>query len=516
MVPEMEHQKSFFVPDLLDKRAQLTPDRVALHCTITGRDISYTGWNAAAARTAGLLRSLGVAPGDRVAVYAMNCVEYLDVLMACSKSGAVLQNLNWRLSVPELAQIINDAGPPVLIYSGDFAEQVNALRPLLHSVRHYVAFDTPAAHGDLPFAERDTFPDAFIHRPDLQPDAPWVICYTGGTTGLPKGAILTHSNMIWNSVNTVMSWGLDRDDVAILNAPLFHTGGINVFTLPLLHAGGRSIVCRGFDADQVFDLVEGAGVTVFFGVPTMFVVMQQHPRWEQADFSRLKIVISGGAPCPMPVFEKFWARGVDFKTGYGLTEAGPNTFWLPPADIRRKPGAVGYPLLHVDVRVVGEDGREAAPGQPGHLLIRGPHVTPGYWNRPDATAATIVDGWLHTGDLAVCDEEGVYSIVGRLKDVIISGGENIYPAEVESVMHAHEAVAEAALIGLPDAHWGEVGCACVVLKPGAALTAEELTAFLLERLAKYKVPRRVVFVDELPKTGAGKIDKKLLVQHHGP
>ena len=334
-----------------------------------------------------------------------------------------------------------------------------------------------------------------------------MICYTGGTTGLPKGAILSHGNMTWNSINTVMSWGLDQDDVAILNSPLFHTGGLNVFTLPLIHAGGASILCAGFDADQVFDLIADGSVTLYFGVPTMFIVMQQHPRWPQADFSRLKLVISGGAPCPMPVFERFWEKGVDFKTGYGLTEAGPNTFWLPQADVRRKPGAVGFPLMHVDVQNVRPDGSRCAPGEPGELLIRGPHVTPGYWNNPAATAEAIRDGWLHTGDLAIRDDEGYYTIVGRLKDMIISGGENIYPAEVESVMYRHPAIKEAALIGVPDDKWGEVGRAVVVKEHD--LTEDELIDFLRGFLARYKVPKSVVFVDALPKTGAGKIDKKV-------
>jgi len=265
----------------------------------------------------------------------------------------------------------------------------------------------------------------------------------------------------------------------------------------------------------VFDLIESGAVTLYFGVPTMFVLMQQHPRWPEMDFSRLKLVINGGAPCPMPVFERFWAKGVDFKTGYGLTEAGPNTFWLPAADVRRKPGAVGFPLMHVDVRVVHPDGSECAPDEPGELLIRGPHVTPGYWNNPAATAEAIRDGWLHTGDLAARDAEGYTTIVGRLKDMIISGGENVYPAEIESVMYRHPAIKEAALIGVPDARWGEVGRAIVVVEPGTALTAEALLAFLRERLAGFKVPKSVVFADALPKTGAGKIDKKALAEQYG-
>ncbi len=512
----MIEQKSSFITDFLQRRAQLTPDRLAVRDTLTGRDITYAAWNAQANQTANFLRSLDVAQGDRVAVLATNSMPYMDVWMACGKIGAILQNLNWRLAPAEIEGLIRDAGPRVLVYSDAFIDVVNALRPAIAGVQHVVAINRQAAPADRQFAERDAHPAELVApRPDLEWDSPWVICYTGGTTGLPKGAILSHGNMTWNSINTVMSWGLDQNDVAILNSPLFHTGGLNVFTLPLIHCGGTNILCGGFDPDQVFDLIDGGGVTLFFGVPTMFVVMQGHPRWPQADFSRLKLVISGGAPCPLPVFERFWAKGVDFKTGYGLTEAGPNTFWLPGADVRRKPGAVGFPLMHVDVRVARADGSTCAAGEPGELLIRGPHVTPGYWNNPEATAQAIVDGWLHTGDLAVCDDEGYYTIVGRLKDMIISGGENVYPAEVESVMYRHPAIKEAALIGVPDDKWGEVGRAVVVVEPGTALDEAGLIAFLREHLARYKVPKSAVFVDALPKTGAGKIDKKALVERYG-
>jgi fatty-acyl-CoA synthase len=502
-----------YLGDWLDRRAQLSPQRVALIDTQHAhRRITYAEWNRAANRTAHLLRSLGVGKGDRVAILAHNCVEYLDVWFACGKLGAIMQPLNWRLTTHELAALLADATPSVLIYGPEFASHVAELRDTSPSVRHWIALDANARAGDSHhrFDARESLGDDSPPRVELNWDDPWVLCYTGGTTGTPKGAILTHGNIGANAVNTVASWGLAPDDVAILNAPLFHAGGLNVFTAPLVLIGGASIVCRAFDCDQVYDLIAESGVTLFFGVPTMFSALQQHPRWETSDWSGLKLVISGGAPCPMPIFERFWARGVDFKTGYGLTEAGPNTFWLPPEDVRRKPGAVGYPLFYIDVRAVDDSGAECAPGEVGALLIRGPHVCAGYWNRPEETARTIVDGWLHTGDLACRDSDGCYTIVGRRKDVIISGGENIYPAEVESVLCAHPAVAEAALIGVPESHWGEVGWAYVVPRPGHVLDDESLISFARERLARYKVPKRVVIAPSLPRTGAGKIDKQAL------
>lgn len=505
------------VGDWIGRRAQLTPNKTALIDTLNGnRPITYRQWSRTVNRTAHFLQDrLGVHKGDRVAILAHNCVEYLDLWFALGRIGGVLQTLNWRLTAYELEGLLADGDPVALVYGEEFTETIERLRGRVPGLVHYVALKTGAAPEDILFAEREAFTDAPLPEVDLDWDDPWVICYTGGTTGLPKGAILTHRAVTANAVNTVFSWGLAPDDVTILNAPLFHTGGLNVFTAPLVCIGGTSIVCKGFDPDQVFDLIRDASVTVFFGVPTMFIMLQQHPRWEEADFSRLKIVISGGAPCPLPVFEKFWERGVDFKTGYGLTEAGPNTFWLPPEDVRRKPGSVGFPLFHVDVRIVREDGSVCGPDEVGELIIRGPHVCAGYWNNPEATAQTIRDGWLHTGDLARQDTEGYYYIVGRLKDMFISGGENVYPAEVESVLHAHPAVAEAALIGVPDAKWGEVGRAIVALRPAARLTGEDLLAFCRERLARYKVPKSVIFVEALPKTGANKVDKEQLRELYG-
>lgn len=509
---------STVVGDWLARREQLSPNKVALIDAGEGnRAITYRTWNRAANRTAWFLRErLGVERGDRVAVLAKNCVAYLELWFALGKLGAILQTLNWRLTVGELRALITDGTPKVIVYGPEFAETVAQLRAVDSLGAQWVALEITHRSDmrDLPLAERANFPDNPPPPVSLTMDDPWVICYTGGTTGLPKGAVLTHGNIFWNSVNTVMSWGLSSEDMTILNAPLFHTGGLNVFTAPLVHLGGTSIVCREFDTDQLFDLLRDLPVTLFFGVPTMFIAMQQHPHWASADFSRLRLLISGGAPCPLPVFERFWARGVEFKTGYGLTEAGPNTFWLPAEQVREKPGAVGYPLFHVTVQTVTSSGLPCAADEVGELRIRGPHLFAGYWNQPDATAETLRDGWLHTGDLARYDADGCYTIVGRLKDLIISGGENIYPAEVESVLAAHPAVAEVALIAVPDERWGEVGWAIVVAH--TPLMEAELLDFARERLARYKVPKRVLLTDALPKTGAGKVDKVQLLATYNP
>jgi fatty-acyl-CoA synthase len=496
----------------------LSPDNVGLLDGLHQyRPVTYREWNRRANRTAHWLASLGVGQGDLVAILSMNCVEYLDVWFACGKLGAIMQTLNWRLAARELCALLAGVTPRVLLYGPDFTGQVQVIDSEVQGIEIYAALESDAIafDGDRTLSERDACPDAPPPPVELTWDTPWVLCYTGGTTGLPKGAILTHGNVAWNSINTIVSWGILPTDRTILNMPLFHTGGLNVLTAPLVHVGGTSIVCREVDIDQMFDLIENMGVTIYFGVPTMFIAQQAHPRWEEADFSRLRFVMSGGAPSPPPVFEKWWARGIDFKMGYGLTESGPNTFWMTAENARRKPGSVGVPMFHVDVKVVRPDGGTCEPDELGELLIRGPHIVPGYWNRPEETRKALAGGWLHTGDLARRDTEGFYYIVGRSKEMIISGGENVYPAEVEAVISGYSSVAAVAVIGVPDERWGEVGRAIVVLRPGAEQDDRSLLDYCRERLARYKVPKSVVYVESLPTTGPGKVDKRRLAEEFG-
>lgn len=503
--------------DWLEKRSQLSPGAIALIDAETRQTVSYAEWNCRANRVANALHTAGLQKGDRVAILAINSLEYLDLVFACQKTGIILQALNWRLTVPEMERLIQTASPRLLVYSPEFYDKASELY-----ARASIVIDKSIVIGESLGSDHQSWRAWIAAEPDTSPmptpitlDDPWVLCYTGGTTGLPKAAILTNGTITWNAINTVMSWGLTCHDQTILNLPLFHTGGLNVFTTPLVHVGGCSIVCKTFDIDQVFDLFRDYHVTVFVGVPTMLIMMQQHPRWETADFTHCRTIFSGGASCPMPVIKRFLEKGVIFKTGYGLTEAGPNTFCLPDADVERKAGAVGFPLYHIHIRIVNEAGHDCQPEEVGELHIRGPHVVPGYWNNPGATNQTIRDGWLHTGDLARRDAEGYTYIVGRSKDMIISGGENIYPAEIESVFLGHPAIAEAALIGVPDSKWGEVGRAIVVLRAGVQISGDELIAYVRHHLASYKVPRSVVFVNALPKTGAGKVDKKVLELQYG-
>lgn len=504
--------------DWLQRRAELTSEKTALKDEIHHRTIDYGEWNLMANKMANYLqKELGLKLGDRIAILASNSVEYLTVLFACQKCGFVLQNLNWRLAAPELNKLIQHAEPKVLLYTQEFVEVIRVLESYrLASPELFIAMEQKAAEHHLALSDYQQASDALPLVKPMSVDAPWMLCYTGGTTGLPKGVIITHDNVLWNAVNSVTSWNLDASDVAILNAPLFHVSGLHIFTTPLIHAGGTSVVCRAFDIDQMYDLIDRGDVTIFFAVPTVFIMMQNHPRWETTSFAHLKFIITGGAPCPLPVMRKFWEKGAFFTVGYGLTEAGPNTFSLAENQIQQKAGYVGYPLMNIETRLVDNKGQPITNAyQSGELLIRGSHRTPGYWGNPAATRKAIdTEGWLHTGDLAMTDEDGAYRIVGRVKDMYISGGENVYPAEVESVMFGHTEIADCAVFGIPHGLWGEVGAAIVVKRPGSNLGHQQIAEFLKGKLAKYKIPKVTMFVDELPKTAAGKVSKEVLKTHY--
>jgi fatty-acyl-CoA synthase len=347
----------------------------------------------------------------------------------------------------------------------------------------------------------------------LQDDSPLLILYTSGTTGRPKGAVLTHGSITWNAVNTVTGWDLRRDDVTLTHTPFFHTGGWNVLTLPLLHRGGTVVLCRKFEPAETLAALERHGVTVLFAVPTMFQMILDCSAVRSTDLSRVRFFISGGASCPVPLIEAFQQLGVVFKQGYGLTEVGPNCFVLDERDAIRKAGSVGFPVLHLDVRLA-VDGREVRRGEVGELQLRGPTVCAGYFNKPEASAQAMTqDGFFATGDLFRQDEEGYFYVVGRLKEMYKSGGENVYPAEVERVLYEIPEVVEAAVVGVPDEKWGEVGHAFVALRPAQPLPAgEAILEHCRHKLAKFKVPRALTILDSLPKGASGKIHKQLLQQ----
>jgi len=484
---------SFTVGRWVRDRARTTPTRVAIDCR--GARTTYAELDAWSDRAAARLAAAGVVRGDRVASISGNEPAQVALLFACAKLGAALVPLSWRLAPVELRYELDDAEPRALVVAeehGQLADETGSLVPRLrfHELEEE-AVEPP--------------------RVDVDDDDPLFLIYTSGTTGKPKGAVLTHANTFWTSLSFDRTCPMGDREIVLQVLPQYHIGGWNVQSLLAWWAGATVVLEPAFDAERALGLIAEKGVTTMMGVPATYLFMAESPVFGTADLSSLRLAVVGGAPMPESLLETWKARGVEIVQGYGLTEAAPNVLCLPPEDAARKLGFAGKPYAHVDVAL-----RDLVTGAhldgpaTGELVVRGPNVFAGYWRNPAATAAALADGWLLTGDIAERDEEGYYRIAGRLKELVISGGENVYPAEIEAVLHAHPAVGEAAVIGVPDERWGEVCMAFVALRPEAACTEEELLGWCSARLARFKVPRAVHLVDALPRSGVGKVLKREL------
>jgi fatty-acyl-CoA synthase len=489
------------VPDLLARRAELTPGKCAFEEHETGRRPTYAELDARAARVAGLMQARGVREGDRVAILCRNRIAFFEILFAAAKIGAILVPLNWRAPSAELDQLIADSRPALLFHGAAEEAEAAALsgRPQLIDLdRDYEALVAAA--------------DPAPARPHWPADGIWYLIYTSGTTGRPKGVIYTYRMAVANHVNIGTAIDLRSTDTTLNYLPLFHTAGINLHTLPTLFQGGTVIILPGFDADAIVALLEAERLDTVFAVPTVYQELLDHPRFGGAPLGRVRHWSCGGAPLPDRLVARCRTLGIRICNGMGMTETGPTAFLAAPEDAWERIGSVGKPQLLVSVRIVDPAGRDVADGEVGDLLFAGPGVTPGYWNNPEATRAAFTDdGWLRSGDLARRDRDGFYHVAGRRKDMFISGGENVYPAEVENVLAAHPAITEAAVVAAADPKWGEVGRAFVQLSSGAPEPCEhELEAFCRSRLAPYKVPRSFVFVPDFPRTAAGKVQKHLL------
>ena len=518
--------------DVLGERARLSPEKTALVEVATGRRFTYAELDArarAAART--LTEGLGLKKGDRLALLVGNCVEFLDVFFACGKNGVVLVPLNTRQTAGELEGVLEDAEPKALIYGAGFQETVEDLLRRVRGVRP-VPLDPPAVRTaseappppSAPAAPvrsaHTTFKEIFSSLPAVAtaaaaeipgpgPEDLYCLLYTSGTTGKPKGVMVPHRMVAWNAMNTVVSWQLREDDVSPIYTPLYHAGGLGAFLTPIFAVGGTIVLLAGFDPAEVLATIARERCTVALGVPTIFRILQEHPDWATADFSSIRYFASGGAPLPLDIIETWQKRGANFKQGYGLTEVGVNCFAMSVEESVRKAGSIGRPMMFTEAKLTDEQGNEVPTGEVGELLLKGPHVCKGYYRNPEATAASLdAGGWFHTGDLGRMDAEGFITLVDRKKDMIISGGENVYPIEVEQVLFRHPAVLDAAVIGGKDSKWGERVVAIVVADPATqAPSAEEIVAWCRERLAHFKCPRDVHFVAELPRNATGKLLK---------
>ena len=474
----------------LERHADFSPDRTALH--FEGRDHSWGALGRDMRRLAGALSALGIGRGDRVAHLGLNNPLFLVLLFACARLGALLVPLNWRLAAPEHAVVLADAEPKLLIHDATFAAAVARL----DAARTLSLADLAALIAEAPEREPD---------PSLSSEAPLLLVYTSGTTGRPKGAVLTQHALFWNAVNSMLMHDLTSDDHVLTTLPMFHVGGLNIQTVPALHAGALVTLHARFEPGATLHAIAERRPSLAVLVPAQLSAMIEHPAWAATDLSCLRAITTGSSIVPTPLIEAVHARGVPVIQVYGSTETAPIVIYQTRREAFLSVGSCGKPALHCEARIVDADGKDVKRGACGEILIRGPNVTTGYWRNAAATAAALRDGWFHTGDIGHVDERGYYYIDERKNDVIISGGENIYPAEVEAVLLRDPRIAEAAVVARPDPRWGEVPVAVIVLRPKAEMSESDVLALFRDRIARFKQPRHAVFVASLPKNALGKV-----------
>lgn len=483
--------------DWFAKWAVYSPNKVAVKHAVTKAQLTYKELNQKAQQLALYLsQEKNIKKGDRVAVVADFGLPYFMLFAAAQKLGFVLVPFNQRLAAREIDYLLKDASPVLFVFEDkykDLAKEANKNNNVeMCTNQHIEDWSAGELTGSIELG--------------IEQDDPIFILYTSGTTGLPKGALYTHKMMLWNSLNTALRLNITASDHTLMVMPPFHTGGWNVLTTPFLHFGASVTVLPKFDADQVLHLLDQEETTLFMAVPTMVAMLADSPAFNQVSLNALRYFIVGGEALPIPLIEKWANKGVMIRQGYGLTEVGTNVTSLPAQDAIRKRGSIGFPNFYIQSKLVKKDGTEAQANQIGEFWLKGPVVTPGYWNNPEATAKSLENGWFKTGDLLKQDEEGYLYVVDRIKNMFISGGENVYPAEVEKYLITHPAINEVAVIGVPDPKWGEVGKAVIAVNQKTSV--EDIKAFCKTGLAKFKVPKHFAFVDELPKTDSGKIDKK--------
>ena len=490
----------------IDRQADFAPDKTAIRCGKAA--VNYAGLARDIAHLAGVLaRDLGVGRGDRVAMLAMNRIECLTLAFACARIGAIYQPLNWRQAPPEHAFMLGDATPLVLFAEGRFTSDIDSVREDFPPMR-LVAVDGPAGApwmslSDLMAEAGDGLPV----DPDVAPDTRFLLCYTSGTTGRPKGAVLTQEAIFTNAVNSAHMHGLTCRDEVLTPIPLFHVGGLNILSTPALHVGATLHLTSTFDVAETFDILEDQRITLTVLVPAQLSAMIADPRWQSADLTALRTISTGSTMVPTRLIETVHRRGIPVIQVYGSTETAPLAAYLTEATAKSGIGSGGKRALHCELMVVDDAGREVPTGASGEVLVRGPSVMSEFWNSPAATAEVLRDGWFHTGDIGHFDAQGFLFIDDRKKDMIISGSENIYPAMLENVLADCPGIREAAVVGRPDAQWGEVPVAVVTRADGAALDAAAVIAHFHGRVGRYAVPREVLFVEALPRNAMGKVVK---------
>ncbi len=488
----------------IDRHAEFTPDKPAL--IYEGEAISYADLSERVrARAAELKSRFGIRRGDRVAYLGLNSPEFLTLLFACARLGALFIPLNWRLASPEHTYILQDAGAKILVVEDDFREQAETMRAGLPDC-DFVASDFSAPDWQK-LGEEGVFKRRFGRNPHVDLTLPLLLVYTSGTTGHPKGAVLTQEALQWNAFNSLHMHDMTSADRILTVLPMFHVGGLNIQTTPALYIGATVVLHRKFDPEAVFDAVEQERPDVTVLVPATIGAMMAHPRWERADFSSLRTITTGSSSVPLQMIEAFHARDVPVLQVYGSTETCPIAIYLKAGDAVAKIGSTGKPALNCEMRIVDDFGSGVSPGESGEILIKGPNVMHEYWGNSAATAEALQDGWFHTGDIGYRDRDGFVFVNDRKKDVVISGGENIYPAELEMVLAGMEEVQTAVVVGRDDAKWGQVPVAVIIPQPGAQIERETILRKFDGVLARFKHPKDVVVVEDLPSNAMGKIQK---------
>lgn len=496
--------------DWLARWALYSPHKIALKEFETGRTATYGALNKMANRVANkLTQQYKIHKGDRIAVLADFCIEYVVLFSAAQKAGFVLVPLNYRLAAPEIEYMLQNSMPKLIIAEDKYKK---LLPPEKQSdcwrSEDFIAF----CFNEENIAEDTLFPLAKVEE-----DTPLFLLYTSGTTSFPKGAVYSHKMLFWNSVNTSISLIINQEGRTLNFAPPFHTGGWNVLLTPFLHYGGYVCMLKKFEAATVLRLLQEEKITIFFGVPTMLKMIADEPGFDAAQFPHLHYAVVGGEPMPLPLIERWGKKNIPVRQGYGMTEVGPNLTSLHQDDAIRKKGSIGRPNFYVQIRVVDENGNDCPPGVSGELWLSGPMVTPGYWQNDEGTAKAFSDdkSWFRSGDIVIQDEDNYLFVVDRLKNMFISGGENVYPAELERVLLQHASISEAAVVGVPDEKWGEVGKAYIVMKNGTSCTTEEILEHCRSHLAKFKIPKHISIIESIPKTDSGKINRVLLKKNNG-
>lgn len=509
------------LPNLSLYRARISGHKEAVFDYDQGVRYTYGDLELRARRLAWFLtHTLGLEKGDRIGFCANNSIGFIDAFYASCKTGIIITTYNCLLRQTELAEMVENENPRAIFYSEKCKDVVEAIRRY-GGDREFISLERSVDGERYSYADIMAVEPGELAEIELEPDDVQMLIHTGGTTGRPKAAMLTYRSLFYNAVSDVFTLQLGASDTAYVFLPFFHTAAWNILTMPLLMSGGRVIITGGFQPGTALKIMREERPTVGIAVETIYKAMAEHPDFAGTDLSCYRWLISGAAPITRQTMERYWSRNVKLVNGYGMTEIGPNNLAMPLnemgiPEIRAKCASAGRPMYFNHVRIVDDSGRDVPTGERGELLWRGNLIFGGYWNDPAATAAMFTDdGWVHSGDIGYCDEDGFYYICGRIKNMYITGGENIFPLEIEEVIAGHPEVAECCALGVPDEKWGEVGKALVVRRPGSTLDAEAVRGLVRTQLSSIKIPRYVTFVTEIPKNAVGKLDQGLIKQRHG-